>query len=75
MAPADAAAFCLLSVVSQSYANKPCKKMNYLNQAILERISPEIVYQPASHLKDVLYLHKCSNCVFPSICVFYVICL
>lgn len=43
MAAAAAAAFCLLSGVSESYANKPFKKMNYLNQAILERISPDSV--------------------------------
>lgn len=46
--------FCLLSGTSESYANKPFKKINCSSQTILEIIS-QILYQPTRHLKDVLY--------------------
>lgn len=75
-APAAAAAFCLLSGVSQSYANKPFKEMNYLDQAILERIAPDPVQARQMPERCPIFTQNVAIRFSLGIfCIFHIVCL
>lgn len=75
-APAAADACCLLSGVSQSYANKPFKKMNYLDQAVLERIAPDPARARQMPERCPIFTQNVGIRFSPGIfCVFHVVCL
>jgi len=70
------AAFCLLSGVSQSYANKPFKKMNHLDQAILEGIAPRPVEAKQMAERCPIFTQNIAVGFSPvAFCVFHIDCL
>lgn len=70
------AAFCLLSGVSQSYANKPFKKMNYLDQAIRERIALDPVRARQMPEGCPIFTQNVAIRFSPGIfCIFHIVCL